>query len=59
MTIRRRRRRRRVATLCSGHSLGEYVAAVFSGALDCATAAALVCERGRLIARLAQPSARH
>ncbi|EOD32378.1 hypothetical protein EMIHUDRAFT_230921 [Emiliania huxleyi CCMP1516] len=31
-----------------GHSLGEYVAAVFSGALDCATAAALV--RGRLMA---------
>ncbi|EOD32768.1 hypothetical protein EMIHUDRAFT_230345 [Emiliania huxleyi CCMP1516] len=30
------------------HSLGEYVAAVFSGALDCATAAALV--RGRLMA---------
>mmetsp|Transcript_16700 Transcript_16700/g.56174 ORF Transcript_16700/g.56174 Transcript_16700/m.56174 type:complete len:456 (-) Transcript_16700:739-2106(-) len=33
-----------------GHSLGEFVAAVFSGALDCATAATLVCERGRLMA---------
>ena len=59
MTVRRRRRRRRVATLCSGHSLGEFVAAVFSGALDCATAATLVCECGRLTAKLAQPSARH
>lgn len=32
-----------------GHSLGEFVAAVFSGSIDCQTAASLVCERGRLM----------
>jgi acyl transferase domain-containing protein len=33
-----------------GHSLGEFVAAVFSGSIECKTAAMLVCERGRLMA---------
>lgn len=33
-----------------GHSLGEFVAAVFSGSISCRTAATLVCERGRLMA---------
>lgn len=36
----------------AGHSLGEYTAAVASGALSAAQGMALVCERGRLMAQI-------
>lgn len=35
-----------------GHSVGEFVASVFAGALRMEAALALVCERGRLMAQL-------
>mmetsp|Transcript_19989 Transcript_19989/g.42192 ORF Transcript_19989/g.42192 Transcript_19989/m.42192 type:complete len:352 (+) Transcript_19989:598-1653(+) len=41
--------------LLLGHSLGEFCAVVFAGALDARTATQLVCERGRLMGE--QPTA--